>query len=854
MSAFIRRFGFDPGNEVLLEIESVNILDLDPPASITGIGTGTVICVGEFENGPFAASAAATDPFEVAGSSDFVQTYGSLGYAYGGLSSNNPCARGRKADGALTTENWNGNGFVQLSGKRFRRLLIARVDTSVGQVEFKRQAFLTGAAEFSYNLEPGQTIVVTDSGTDRTATWDAAAGTVTSGAGTYNTTFVGGETLTLGYDDDANFVVTFLDADETRDQVVTRINQYAGFTFAAGVSTNQISLTGIKRGTAGNVRIVAGSSGVLTKLGMTAATTAGTGDVADIDNVTFQEFKKVIEADMTAGGIKAFQDSAGRLRITKTFSTIHDWLTLKSTSTATGFGFTSGEHASNSGYAYVRSGAGTFPTSFSGGETLTLGNDDAANFTVVFEAGDTTQALIIARINQYAQYEMARSISATVTELRGNMNGGQVRVISASSGVFTALGLAAATATSSALSSGKIPAGTVVQNAAGTNKFVTMQDVSVSVLAVSGVAASGTGPYPVKVRHATDDGTGTSASAGTLSAYERQPDLGSFKVENTALVNAALTETQIDAAYTAAIDATKDTNRVWREANVIFSARQSNTIRKALRTNVLTARGLGRMACVRPPLNTTKAAAKSGSANPGVGATRSQRVIYCYPGANTFVPLIGKRGTSGGAGFTADGNVDVGFDGFVASILSQLPPEENPGQETTFTSEINGVETGANVQGFEEEDYIEFRAKGIAALRMEDGVATIQSGVTSVDPSVDPGLRNIARRRMADFIQDTIARRGKKHAKKLSTYARRKAYATEIKAFLETLLARTQPGRQRIAGYTVDRTSGNTPETIQAGLYRVIVKVRTLASIDSIALETTIGEQVQVVESFSEAA
>lgn len=862
MSVFIRRYTFDPGNEVLLEIESVNILDLDPPASISGIGTGTVICVGEFENGPFAASDGVAEMkrgvYEVAGATDFVNSYGTLGHSYAGVDANNPCARSRKADGATTGEAWNGNGFVQLSGKKFRRLLIARVDTSVGSVQFTRQAFLTGAAAFSsYNLESGQTFILSVNGTSTTATFTAAAATVTSAAGTYPTTFAGGETLTLGYDDAADFTTTFLDADETQAQVIARINAAAGFTFAADAGGGTTSLTGIKKGTAGQVRVVSGSAGVLVKLGLTAATTAGTGNVQNIDAVTYEEVKAVIEAAIAT--VKVSKDSEGRLRVGMTYSSAHDWMTFGSSSTATELGFTAGEHASNSGYAYLRSGAAAGYGSIVAGATLTLGYDDAANFVVTFEAGDTNQANIIARINQYAGYTMARAIDATHIELRGNANGGQVRVISGSGTVLADLAFtAASSATATALSAGKIPAGSVVQTADGSKKYVTMQDVAVSVAAITGVTASGVGPYTVKVRHALDDGTGASTSlAGTITAMERQADLGSFKVENIATLAVALTESAIDAAYASAISATIDTNGVAKEANVIFSARQSNAVRKALRSNAITASGagcFGRMACVRPPLGTARATALSGSAAPGVGATRDQRVIFCYPGANTFVPLIAKRGLAGGAGFTADGNVDVGADGFMASILSQLPPEENPGQITSFLSAVNGVESSVNAQGFQEQDYIQFRAKGIAALRIAEGTAFFQSGVTSVDPGTNPQLRNIARRRMADFIQDTLARRSKAFGKKLSTFVRRKALTNEIRAFLESLLSRTNPAFQRIAGYTVDDKSGNTADTLAQGLYRIIIKVRTLASLDSIVLQTTIGESVEVEELLPEAA
>lgn len=851
MSSFIRRFGFDPGNEVLLEIESFNVLDLDPPANISGIGTGTVLCLGEFENGSFAAASGvaemAAGVVEVAGATDFVANFGSLGYSYGGVPANNPCARARSADSAVVAENWNGNGFVQLSGKKFRRLLIARVDTSVGSVQFKRQAFFTGGAAFTYDLEPGQVLVVTDSGTDRTATFDAAAATVQSGVKVYPVAIAGGETITLGYDDAANFTVTFLAGDVSQALIAARINQYAGFAFCAAVSTDKLSLTGIRRGAHGAVRIVSGSAGLLTLLGFTAATTTGTGDAGDIDAVTFQEIKALVESDMTAGSIKVTQDNNGALRLQKAYATSSDWLTVKSTTTATGLGFTSGEHASNTGYAYLHSTAGTYPTSFAGGETITLGNDDGANFTVVFGA-DTTQALVIARINQFAGYAMASSFTSTVTRLRGNKNGGQVRVISASAGVFTALGFSAVSVTATALGSGKIPAGTVVQNSAGTSKFVTMQDVSVSILAATGLAASGVGPYPVKVRHATDDGTGISASTATLTFLERAIDLGSFDVTNSSGVTACLAEAAIDAAYTAALDATLDVNGVASEANVAWSARQSTTIRTAMKANAnLASKKTGRMVCVRPPLNTAKATAKSNSAAPGVGATRDQRVIYCYPGANTFVPLVAKRGLAGGTGFTIDGNVDVGADGFMAGVLSQLPPEENPGQATAFMDAVNGLETGANVQGWVMEDYTAFRASGIAALRM-DGGAIFQSGVTSVDPGQFPQLRNIARRRMADFIEDSISRRGKAFGKKLSTLVRRKALATEISLFLAALLSANNPSSQRIAGFSVDSKTGNTPETLAQGIYRIIMKVRTLASLDSIVLQATIGEGVTVDE------
>jgi hypothetical protein len=857
MSVFIRRFLFDPGNEVLLAIESVNILDLEPPASITGIGTGTVICVGEYENGPFATggnSSAFQPPefppgaLEVTGTTDFVNTFGELGYRYGGVPGNNPCSVSRKADGVLAGETWNGNAFVQLNAKKFKRLLCVRVDTSVGAVTLTRQAMLTGAAAFTYSLQPSQILSLDIGAGPVNATFTATAATVNSGVGVYPTTFVGGETLTLGYDDKPNFVVTFLAADQTQAQVIARINAYAGFAFASDAGGGVTTLTGLQRGNGAQVRVVAGSALALTATNFTVAVTTGTGNVSNIAAVTFAEIRSVVTA--AVAGTTVEQDSQGRLRISKIFVAVGDYIAVGPATTASALGFVVGAMSSNDGFARFRSGAETFPTLFAGGETLTLGVDNEPNVIITFTAGDQTQVQVISRINAAMGFTCAVALDATHTLFQGRANGGQVRVVAATASVLTALGLTAGTTVvATGVNTGTIPAGVVVQNTAGTRVFVAMQDVSVTALAVAGVTQSGVGPYTVKVRHALDDGTSLSAGAGSVTVLATVPDLGSFQVINPQVISAALTEAAIDAAYQSAMDTTLDLNSVAREANIIFAARQSNTVRRGLRANATQASAIGmfgRMACIRTPLGTTRALAESPVVEPGVGAYRDQRTIYCYPQASTFVPIIARRGVAGGAGFTATGVVDVGADGFMASILSQLPPEENPGQLTAFTDGVVGLESSPNAQGFTIEDYTNFRAKGIAALRIDDGTAIFQSGVTSVDPSVSPNLRNIARRRMADFIQDTLARRLKSFGKKLSTTARRKAITSEIRSFMNTLVSANNPAFQRVDSFSIDDVTGNTPTTLAQGLFRIILKVRTLASLDAIVLETTIGESVTI--------
>lgn len=526
MSVFIRRFLSDPGNAVLTNIESVDILDLDPPASISGVGSGTCCIVGEFENGPF------NTPSEVAGATDLQNTFGGFGFLYGASKANNPCARSRNAD-ASGAEAWNGNAYVQLAGKKFSRLLIVRVDTSVGAVTITPPGALTA---------------------------------------------------------------------------------------------------------------------------------------------------------------------------------------------------------------------------------------------------DTV-----------------------------------------------------------------VPAGTLVSSGGATG-WVTMQDLFFALGATTG--------QTVKVRPATDDGTALSALAAAVTTITLAAGMPAFTVTNALPLSAALSEAAIDALYTTAITSTLDLNSVAHDINLIWSARQSTIVRAALKQNALDASAngcLGRMAAIRPPLNTSRTIAK-GATGAGVGVNRDQRVIYCYPSIQAFLPTIALVGSAGGFGFNATGKVDAGADALMVSVLSQLPPEENPGQVTTFTAGVIGIESGANAQGFLMTDYIGFRAAGIAAARMDAGVVVFQSGVTSVDPLVNPQLRNIARRRMADFIQDTLAIRLKSFGKKLNTFARRKAMSSEIRTFMNGLVSKNNPSSQRIDSYSLDETSGNTPASQALGIVRFILAVRTLSSMDAIVLQTQIGESVIIQE------
>ena len=86
MAGFVIRRTTIPTTEELLAIEAVNVIDLAPPSPATGVGSGNVLCVGEFEDGGFAAGGDAPewvgDPgtLEVFSSQDLENRFGSFGY------------------------------------------------------------------------------------------------------------------------------------------------------------------------------------------------------------------------------------------------------------------------------------------------------------------------------------------------------------------------------------------------------------------------------------------------------------------------------------------------------------------------------------------------------------------------------------------------------------------------------------------------------------------------------------------------------------------------------------------------------------------------------------------------------
>ena len=738
--AYARRYTTNPTLEQLLEIEAINVIDLAPPTAAVGVGSGTLLIVGEMEDGPFAGDNLDSDYFagdlgvlEITSQEDYRQKFGGFGFQYGEEKYQNPCARRRSG------EHWNGSAFIKSYNVKAQRLVLARVDSSTGSVVFQTRACVKSDSRGPRALTVGDLLTITtDQGGPASSTAIAAAVATRAGAGFALTSgFVGGERITIQIDGGPVVPVDFRAADSTPAQVAARINAILGYT-AAVVNAGEVDLSGIVKGTSSEVTIADVTAGALAAIGHTAGTTAGTGTVAKLSSVTNTELANIINgsAGLVSNGVTSRVDDDGFLVI-----------------------------CSNT--------PGT---------------------------------------------------------------GGTIQVTSTALSVL--LGLTTDVQTSGIHSGGLIPAGTRVR--AGTDEFVTMQTLTVKPGTTSNPQ---TGPFEVRVRPAVDDETSTGAAAGAVTTLVDQPTWADMSISNPSAISAALTSAVLDEAYRTAFDSTIDLSNASRDVNYAISARGGDVVAAAGRQNAIDAsnEGLsGRKFIYGAELGFTSAQAITEK-----NTLRSDRFIYTWPFWLTRIPEIAFLGSAGGVGFTDDGGIEVRADGPLASLCCRLNPEDNPGQATDYIKPFFKVSSPEKMAiGM----YKKLKREGIAAPRVDpDDGPLYQSGINT---SSDPSRKNIARRAMADFIQDTLAKLAGPYSKKANTIARRSSVRAAFDGFLKPLASVDNPANQRIVSYLLDEVSGNTPEREAKGIYVILCKVRTLSSLDAIVIQTEIGESTITVTAF----
>lgn len=813
-----------PTDAQLDEIEQVVIVDEVPPATALGAGNLSVIIVGETETGLFT-------PQRINSTSDYAAKYGGFGW-----NTSEGKYQGAVARRSGGTKVWNGSIWMARQGKRFAGLVIQRVDNSAGEVSFRRLAAIKGG-KGPFNIEPGDSITFQKNGAVNVSTTIAAAAARILGVvGTYPTTWVGGEDLLIQIDEDDPLPIVFTVAEQTLAEVIAYINAKAAATIASNVG-GELAIDSVIRGTAGRVRILGGTA--MTALGLSATGVADVwtwtmvnaqagaytirvtryeDGVLETYNASYTSLDAV-EANLAAGLLAAAQALSvpGATFTSPVATTVRVTGAVNVMFTATVFlEVTAGDITvahTTTGRPYDQSGTGDVPN---------------IDYILADDAGVVFGAMT--GLDAYVDADGYLWVVNAATPATGKL--------AATAGVYADFGFDAEVVDAAAGAVVTLPAGVRVKDPTTGVSWVTMEAVDTDETG---------GPFVVKIRPWEDTDTAVaSAIAGITEVVDAMP--GFWAVTNAAAVT-RLSSAQLDARYKTAIDKTLVVGSDAAECGMIISARHSANIGGWLAENANQASENGcngRTAIFSPPIGTTKATAL-GSTGVGVGNVgRDDRLIYAFPGVRVLSPEILEVGTAGGIGFTVDGVFPQTFDSWYAFIRTKIRQEQSAGEvpstnnvgklgivslEDLFEASLGGV-------GFEEADYKEFKAKGIAAPNRTIAGFVVQSDVTSVLRSIDKARAPANRRFMSDYIADELYNISFLYKDKLAFPGTVKAIKSRVEAFLQGL---ANPANPRIRGYSV--TLDSTPAQLDAGFVILFPRVQMAPAIQAIMFKLQVGSE-----------
>lgn len=215
---------------------------------------------------------------------------------------------------------------------------------------------------------------------------------------------------------------------------------------------------------------------------------------------------------------------------------------------------------------------------------------------------------------------------------------------------------------------------------------------------------------------------------------------------------------------------------------------------------------------------------------------RDDRVVYTWPRVKTV-------------NFYDPDNAEIEVDGnaFAAAAIVSVDPEVSPGGAP-------GAPFLKGITGLEDEDvarstYDDLNAAGVAPFQMTDALGCIiRKGITT---SLTSGLTQIFRRRMTDFVLNSIADRAQNFVSRpldvdlagQSVGPSMGGLVSECHGFLGELLARI-----RIAAYSVDPFSRNLQSNLNAGRWYLAIRVKLISAADEIVLVAGIGESIEITD------
>lgn len=205
--------------------------------------------------------------------------------------------------------------------------------------------------------------------------------------------------------------------------------------------------------------------------------------------------------------------------------------------------------------------------------------------------------------------------------------------------------------------------------------------------------------------------------------------------------------------------------------------------------------------------------------------TRSDRIVWCYNSPYTIDP-------------TNSQEIQQGPHLWMGSVLSQVDVDIHAGSAQTVDL-LAGV-TRVTTTTFTRLDLISLKNAGISTLEQNRRGFQFRSAVTT---SLTPGRTELARRRMADFLQLSASDRLASYVKGKNTPEERAGMAAELTSFSKQLMR-----QKRIiaddgpnSGFSIDQVSVNTPQQRAQGEEHLLWRVDLIGHMLSVVFETDIA-------------
>lgn len=204
--------------------------------------------------------------------------------------------------------------------------------------------------------------------------------------------------------------------------------------------------------------------------------------------------------------------------------------------------------------------------------------------------------------------------------------------------------------------------------------------------------------------------------------------------------------------------------------------------------------------------------------------TRTDRVVWCYNSMkiqDSDTALL----------------FDQGSHVMMASILAQNDVDIHAGAEVT-KKQTAGVKAVAN-ETLTRGDLIALKKAGISALEKVKGGFKFRDAVTT---DLTPGKTELARRRMADFLQNSAADRLVFYVKARGTKSNRTQMVAELTDFTGAL----KEAERVVEDFEVINDGVNTQASRAQGQERILWRVDLLDHMLSVVLQTEIGTGVTI--------